>query len=209
MRSHLTRFYTQPQLEMFFSTLFSTKWLITLTPSSSLIPPLSTPSWFLLFTLILCAKIKLFLIFTLLNPLLPSQASTTWDARYVSHGLLLEKRQSPQAREIQLCVNKYNEQPPTWQTLGMAFTIFGFHCFHFHLCWLFTIKLSSHFAYIYVTSAQLSSARISSFLHSSLWVYSPTFFFPLYLYLCLLIIFKKKFSPRNWSILLFISGKRN
>lgn len=44
MMSHLTRLYIQSRLEMFFSAFLYPKWLITLTSSSSLIPPLPLPS---------------------------------------------------------------------------------------------------------------------------------------------------------------------
>lgn len=58
MRSHITRLYVQSRLEMFFSMFLSAKWLIILTSSSSLIPPLSLPSWFFLFISLLHAKNK-------------------------------------------------------------------------------------------------------------------------------------------------------
>ena len=115
----------------------------------------------------------------------PSRHVQLWGTRYMPHGLLLEKRQSPRAREIQLCVSKYKEQPPTWQTPGMAFDIFGFYCFHFHLRWLFTIKLSSHFLHIFFNSisVQLSSACILSFFPSSPLAYSPIFFSSMLIFL--------------------------
>lgn len=106
-------------------------------------------------------------------------------------------RKSPRAREIQPWVSKNKEQPPMWQTLSTTLDIFGFHCFHFNLCLVFTIKLSSHFLHTFFnsTSVQLSSACIPSFLPSSPLAYSPIFFFPLYLSFCPPILFKQNSAP--------------
>lgn len=130
-------------------------------------------------------------------------------ARGVPHGLLWEKMQSPQAKEIQLCVSKYKEQPPVWQTPGMMFDIFGFHCFHLHLCWLFTIKLlPSHFLQLHLSSAVLSMYFfLLSFLSPGLF---PHGFFPLYLSWLLssiLIFFKQSSAPGTKSSFHLLHGK--
>lgn len=117
------------------------------------------------------------------------------------YGPLLQKKQCPQVREIQSCVSKYNEQPSSRQTLGMAFNIFDFYCFHFSLYWLLTIKILRHFLHIFLN--HLSSA-VAIYLYtyiciqmSSPLAYFFIIFFSIYLSLCPLILFLKKVTLRN------------
>lgn len=141
---------------------------------------------------------------------LPSRHTQLGERRYVLHGygLLLQKRQCPQTREIQPCVSKYKEQ----QTLlhnrhwELAFNIFDFYCCYLHLCWLLIIKLSRHFLYVFFKAPPFNFPQhyfFVTFLSSGLFPY----LFSLYLSLCPLIIFLKSQPQELKHLSILLHGK--